>query len=541
MNLQLNSKKPLQLTLLVMIVTTALRLWAAAGTGLGIGEAYYFRGAVHLDLSYYDQPPLFFWLSGISIRLLGLTNFALRLPAIIMFVGTMWLMFTTSRRLFNAWAGFFAVVLLNISFVFTIPVASWFQPDAPLMFFWMLCTWLLTSILFPRNERSTAEIRNNKETYTRWILVGIVLGLTTLSKYHAGFLLAGTFLFVVFSKTQRHWLWHPGPYIAIVLTILVSAPIFIWNMQHDWASFAFQGGRAGSGGEFEIHFNWFLRSLVGQMFWLAPWIWVPLVIQLYRTYKNRISHPPSHFFFWTAILPIGFFTIITLWANTQFHFHWQAPGYMMLFIPLGYSVYRNIETTAKKRKLTLGWLIGSAAFTVIFGTVLLVHTETGFWQNNGPRDIVEKFGGDHDPTIEAVDYDEIKTRFEKEGWLNDPDIFIGSIKWWQTGKIDWALKGKKKMVIFHHDPRNYAYFYDPKDLLGKDAIVIAQNEFKQVKRHVEPFFDSIRELEPIDIKRNEITEISLHVYYCENFKVPEKKLKRWPLYHALKEEDNIRF
>src|SRR6056297_2032789 len=377
MNLPLNSKKPLQLTLLVMIVTTALRLWAAAGTGLGIGEAYYFRGAVHLDLSYYDQPPLFFWLSGLSIRLLGYTNFALRLPAILMFIGTMWFMFTTTRRLFNAWAGFFAVALLNISFVFTIPVASWYQPDAPLMFFWMLCTWLLTNILFPRKERSTAEIRNSRKTYIQWILVGIVLGLTTLSKYHAGFLLASTFLFVVFSKTQRHWLWHPGPYIAIVLTALISLPIFIWNIQHDWASFAFQGGRAGSGGEFEIHFNWFLRSLVGQMFWLAPWIWVPLVIQLYKTYKNRISHPPSHFFFWTAILPIGFFTIITLWANTQFHFHWQAPGYMMLFIPLGYSVYRNIETTAKKRKLTLGWLIGSAAFTLIFGTVLLVHTETG--------------------------------------------------------------------------------------------------------------------------------------------------------------------
>ena len=69
--------------IILIVLTTILRVLIANGTGLGIGEAYYFKGAKLLQLSYFDQPPLFFWLSGISIRVFGYSNLALRLPAII--------------------------------------------------------------------------------------------------------------------------------------------------------------------------------------------------------------------------------------------------------------------------------------------------------------------------------------------------------------------------------------------------------------------------------------------------------------------------
>ena len=93
-------------TLVLIIITFIIRLLVAAYTGLGIGEAYYFRGALHLDLSYFDQPPLFFWLSGLSIRVLGLTNLGLRFPDVLLFAGTSWMLFLVTKRLFNASAGF---------------------------------------------------------------------------------------------------------------------------------------------------------------------------------------------------------------------------------------------------------------------------------------------------------------------------------------------------------------------------------------------------------------------------------------------------
>ena len=117
-------------TLVLILVTFVIRLFIAADTGLGIGEAYYFRGVLQLEWSYFDQPPLFFWLSWLSVKVFGLTNLGLRFPAVILFAGTSWLMFLITRKLFNAKAGFWAVLVMNLSAVFTISVAAWFQPDA---------------------------------------------------------------------------------------------------------------------------------------------------------------------------------------------------------------------------------------------------------------------------------------------------------------------------------------------------------------------------------------------------------------------------
>src|ERR1700710_2041544 len=120
-------------TIALILITFVLRIFIAAYTGLGIGEAYYFRGAIHLEWSYFDQPPLFFWLSGLSIKAFGLTNLGLRFPAVILFAGTTWLLFLITKKLFNAKAGFWSALIINLSALFTVSVGYWFQPDAPLM------------------------------------------------------------------------------------------------------------------------------------------------------------------------------------------------------------------------------------------------------------------------------------------------------------------------------------------------------------------------------------------------------------------------
>src|ERR1700712_2551310 len=135
-------------TLALILIAFIGHLFIAAYTGLGIGEAYYFRGAEHLQISYFDQPPLFFWLSGITIKIFGLTNLGLRFPAVLLFAGTSWLLFLITRKLFNAKAGFWAVGMMNLSAVFTIAIACWFQPDAPLMFFWLASIYFLVLLMF---------------------------------------------------------------------------------------------------------------------------------------------------------------------------------------------------------------------------------------------------------------------------------------------------------------------------------------------------------------------------------------------------------
>jgi hypothetical protein len=522
-------------TALLIVITFIIRLFVAAYTGLGIGEAYYFRGALHLDLSYFDQPPLFFWLGGLSIKIFGLNNLGIRFPSVLLFAGTSWLLYLVTKKLFNAKSGFWAVLVMNLSAVFTVPIACWFQPDAPLMFFWLLSTYIIVDVLSITDEGKTK--RGAGQVYLLWILVGICMGLATLSKYHVIFLFAGVFIFVSANKNQRHWLKHPGPYIAMLITLVIAFPVLYWNYKNNWVSFVFQGSRAGSSGG--LHPLWFLRSIGGQCLWLLPWFWFPLIKQLIASFKKRTLSQSYSFLFWTAILPLVFFTTVTLWSDLQYHFHWQAPGYLMLFMPLGYAIDKNISDP-QKAPGTKRWLIFSALFTFITIGVLTVHEVTGFWQSYGPRWVVNYAakspqGSMHeiDPTIQGVDYDDILTRFKKEGWMNNKKVFAGTTRWWLNGKVDWALKGDKDIVCFNDDPRNIAFLIDPNKLLGEDAVVIDQASPGSVDGDVKPFFDSVKQLPDIAIIRNGRDELHLHVYYCTNFHVPAKPLENLPLYHQL--------
>lgn len=528
----INEKNAFRYTFLVIVLCLIGRLFIAAFTGLGTGESYYFRGTVEPDLSYFDQPPMFFWLSTLSSSLLGLSAFSLRLPAVLMFVGTSILLFRITERLFNSVAGFYAVVLINLSAVFTISVANWFQPDAPLMFFWILTAWCIVQLFFPKEPGYFSEGKHRQQAYQWWILTGIAMGFTILSKYHILFLMAGAFLFVLTTPEYRYWLRHPGPYLAVLISMLFAIPVLIWNFQNDWASFVFQGSRVNTESTFKLHFDWFFRSIGGQALWILPWIWVPLVIQLVRSYQRRQT-PSYWFIFCTSVLPILFFTVITLWSNLQFHFHWQAPGYMMLFVPLGEAVRRSLAATSRIRSLTNTWLIASATLTIVSITVLAIHMETGFWTWYGPKWLANTMGEKTDPTIDGNDYEDLHLRFEKEKWLTDSNLFVGTPRWWLNGKVDWALKGKKEVVCFNNDARNYAYFGNPLALLGKNAVIVGRGHDDNIIQDVKPFFDTIRKLEDVEIKRNGIAELKLEIYYAENFHNASVVMERMPLYRYL--------
>ena len=284
--MKMSSLKPTVLVWLLILVTFVLRIIVASTTGLGIGESYYFRGAVDLQLSYFDQPPLFFWISGLFVKFLGLNNFALRISAVLFFGGTTLLTFLSAKKLFNEWAAFWAALILNMSFVFTLPVAVWYQPDAPLMFFGMLSVYILINIFFYDSEKSGK--RKKSIIYFWWILLGISVGLASLAKYHSIFIIAGGGLFIILNKENRHWLKHPGLYIAAVISIASLLPVIIWNSENHWISFLFQGSRASGSSGFRLHPEWFLRSVLGQALWLAPWIWYPTIKELFKSFKNLV-------------------------------------------------------------------------------------------------------------------------------------------------------------------------------------------------------------------------------------------------------------
>ena len=119
---------------LTLIVGFALaRVALAYALGFGVDEAYTIAISRRLSLSYFDHPPLHQWLAHFAALLLG-EGGSLRLPFIVLFAATGWLMFVLTRKLFGARAGVLAVFALNASPFFFVSAGGWIVPDGPLLF-----------------------------------------------------------------------------------------------------------------------------------------------------------------------------------------------------------------------------------------------------------------------------------------------------------------------------------------------------------------------------------------------------------------------
>ncbi|WP_196259494.1 ArnT family glycosyltransferase [Pelagibacterium limicola] len=492
---------PEQAVLLLIAATFVLRILGGAAIGWGTGEAYYLSSARQFHLSYFDQPPLSLWIIWATMQLTGSEHvLVVRLPFIAMFAVSTWLVFDIGRRIHTPLAGFYAALIVNACVLFSLSIGSWTQPDAPMVLFWLATVRILLEVFFGEGGR---------RPYALWALAGLMLGLTFLSKYHAVFLVAGTGLFILLNSTQRHWLRHKGPWLALAVAFTVFSPVIIWNAQNDWASFGFQGGRALA--ESGLRWDGFLRMIWGQLLYMVPWLAVPA---LYIGTRALKAGPRGQFptgavagsaalFAYIGWPPIVFFTLVALWSDTQFHFHWQAPGYLMLFILMGvWAAERN----------TLGiriWLWGSAAATLAILTLLVTHAATGWARHVFP-------GEWEDPTALQLPWTELGEALETEGAFTGGRVFIAGTDWIDCGYIDTQVAGRTPFACIGPDPRNLAYNFDPDSYAGWDAYIVVQTGRI---RYAEPHFEDIEHIATLDISRKGIVELTdIAVYRATGFR-----------------------
>jgi len=472
-----------------LIVLTALyRLWGAWAIDLVIGEAYYLSSARQLHLGYFDQPPVFLWVIWLTKTLTGSeAPIVLRLPFILMFCGATWMFYRIGARFHSERAGLITAIIANIPILFTLSIGSWMQPEAPLTLLWLIEVWLLMDIFYGPEKRSAIK---------SWLLVGLVVGLTFMSKYHAVFLVYGTGLFVLFNKDARKWLLHPGPYVALCVAAIVSLPVLIWNVQNEMASFSFQGSRA-LGNQFRP--EWLLRMIGGQLIYMTPWIALPaLWVGAKALVKGPLAAYPlttlkgaSFFFAMLAHGPIVFFTAVAAWSDTQFHFHWQAPGYMMLFPILGAAAAILWE---KHRALVLCWLSIGAFLSFLVMTVLISHTITGWARDYFPKG--------EDPTNGALRWIELEEFFEAEGVFEQENTFVAGYFWTECGMIDNVVRAKLPLACLSDDPRNLAFNIDLPTHEGDNAYVAAVlHDDATVINDLSDIFESIERVGEVTLMR----------------------------------------
>ena len=414
----------------------------------GIDESYTLAIARTLSLSYLDHPPLHQWIAHFAALALG-EGVATRLPFIILFAATGWILYRLTRDLFGPRAATIALFSLNVAPFFFASAGSWVVPDGPLLFGLAIAAWALARLFFVS--------RPDPPIWGLWLLAGVGLGLAGLSKYSAALSAAGLAAFMLLAPKQRRWLGHPGPYVAAAIAIAMTAPVFIWNAQHGWASFQFQGGRgAPAGGLRPLQF---LAMVLGEIVYLLPWIFAPLAAGLAEAWRQR-SDERRLFLLCLALPPIVVFSLTPLWGARGFP-QWTMPGWFFAFPLMGaWLDERAIDVRTLRR-----WAFISSGVLVTVAAVAALQSSTGWLTRLAPIQF-----GVADPTLEALDWRGLRDAPA----FNPRPAFVVSAKWSDAGKIAVALGPDIPVFVISGDPRGWAFVKDGGALLGRDGVLVVR-------------------------------------------------------------------
>jgi dolichol-phosphate mannosyltransferase len=202
-----------------------LHIVLAVALPLSGDEAYYWDCSRHPDWATFDQPALVIWAMIPFRAVLGETALAVRAPAILASLAIGLFLLPLMRRLGAgtreaAWA----YLLLHATPLFYVG-SAYASTDVAMIAAMVGATWAAVAIA--QGERRA------------WWGFGVSLGLGFLAKFPAVLVLAAL-VPVLARREGRAHLRTPTPYLAALLSLALTAPVFIWGARHDWINFAFQ-------------------------------------------------------------------------------------------------------------------------------------------------------------------------------------------------------------------------------------------------------------------------------------------------------------
>jgi 4-amino-4-deoxy-L-arabinose transferase-like glycosyltransferase len=470
------------------LLLIGIRFIFVAVMGIMPQDAYYDFYAQHLDLSYYDHPPLIGYLLRFFTTLFGKKVYVLKLADSIVTLLTIIAFYHLAKKFLSGYKTLIATALLLSTLMISI-LSLVSTPDVPLMLCWTININFLYEAIFKR-----------KNIY--WIWAGIFTGLSFDSKYTAVFLIVGLIGFLLMAKPFRKLLISGWFFLYLVCFSITILPVVIWNALNGFASFKFQSeGRAQEG--FHIDFTGFLGVIGHQSAILLPLLFFSLVYFIFRyckKYGTRFARiPADQLFLLSFFIPlfIGFFFIsFFYWVKLN----WMMPAYITGIIWVARFWNKKWIRFQLIFSLSLHLLL---AIEIIFYVVPIRSDDTWFgWSEFS---------------------DKVQTLRKKY-----PDAFIFSSDDYKTSAIlNFYLK---ETVYSRNIVGERALQFDfvgtnLNTLKGKNAIYIdsnprftdLKNENKAVPLTYYSYFDKIIPLDPILIENHGRTERKFSVFLCINY------------------------
>jgi 4-amino-4-deoxy-L-arabinose transferase-like glycosyltransferase len=526
----------------ILLAGLTVRLIIAIFLPIGFDEAYYYVYTLHPSWSYFDHPLLVFFTAGFGTWLTGSVNpFTLRLGTLLVFSGALIFLYKTAERLFDRQVALIALGLASLMPILTVAFGSLAQPDAPQIFFWMATLWLTAIEFFP--------ITPYKPTY-RIALIGLLVGLTCLAKYH-GFLL-GTCLigFCLSSPSHRRVLTSPWVLLASLLFALTISPILYWNSEHNWASIIFQSKRAVP----NASYNWetFFLTFLVHMVYVFPSIGFPLIWSIGQNIFSQFSkkNPDPRqsqrlLVLWLSTPIIVAFAIIA--GYQQVLPSWPMAGYMTASILLA---ERSLSWFTHHPRRFWNWLIVTAVLIHLIFAIALSHLTLGTAQKPSNNAIGGGFlTFDADNSVQLIDVGQLQRKLKDNPAIMkaiEQADFIFINRYFPSGQLAMALHSitKKPLTCFDEDLRGFAYWSTAQEWVGKNAVYIGSETFGVNEDVVKPkgsvstkpevsyepfenYFISIKKIATVPLTRGGVVTQTWQVYHAKQL------LKAYPRPYGL--------
>ena len=510
---------------LILLIGLLFRSFIAFWLLPGYDEGYYYLYTKHLDWSYFDHPVLVALTTGFGIWVTGITSpFTLRIGTLILYTGSLYLLYLTSVKLFSKTAGKITLILASIIPIFQLAFGIITLPDSPLIFFWSAALYCATDEFFTRENKPYLP------SY-RLSILGVLIGLACLSKYH-GFVLGFCLVaFCLSSKRYRHALISPWTILGFFLFIITLFPLLFWNYQHDWISLRFQlfdrflPVPNAPKTTYNI-FNAFIVLMVN-IGLLFPTIGFPLwwvTVKSLFLKNHQLLSQKKLFIYWISLpLTLG---LIILGGKEQILVTWPMPGYWGMILLLGFygEKWLNYSKLWVKR-----WLLGTAIAINTILLLLLLHLKTGAFFQSHQYSFPQGFlTPTTDPTTELIDVKQFRNKVTQSplllNHLNKAN-FLFTNAYYLAGLIDLALEPLNDLPVtcFSYDRRGFDFWPDTEQWVGKNALYITLKRFHEMPEltnEFRAFFTEIKEIGTIEIERGGVVVNVFHFYEANNLLKP---------------------
>lgn len=309
-------------TLIVVGLLTLWRLYLSATLQLHPDEAYYWMWSRHLEMGYFDHPPLvayFIWLTTLPSTGELWVRFSGTVTALVSSGLIWWLANQLYRSTQKAAA---SVMVFNVLPI-TVLGLTVMTPDVPALLFWSLSVCMFWHAL------------QSHKTWA-WCALGLTFGLALLSKYTA-ILMLPCFLVYLLLSDDRRWLRTPWPYFSVFIGLLCFLPVVIWNGANNWVSFVFQF-KNGLGGN-ELSLGKVAEFMGGQLLIAGPVVWL---IGMYVAWIWRKRRDKETLFLLAMAIPIIIFFAASSLRKVA-NPNWPGVAYFTLSIAVSHYCLQGVS------------------------------------------------------------------------------------------------------------------------------------------------------------------------------------------------------